>query len=77
MSVLPDERFRGMTKSQRQLNWDLLRSSAMFLVVVVHSSSYLPNISSNFDLQLAMSQAAIVCDPIFFILSWLFCVKAA
>ena len=64
-----------MTGLKRQLNWDLLRSIAMFLVVIVHSSAYLPNISLNFDLQFAMSQAAIICDPIFFILSGYFALR--
>lgn len=64
-----------MVESKRQLNWDLLRSIAMFLVVVVHSSAYLPNISSNFDLRFAMSQAAIVCDPVFFMLSGYFALR--
>lgn len=64
-----------MTKAVRQHNWDLLRSLAMFLVVVVHSSAYLPVVSSNFDLQFALSQAAIICDPIFFMLSGYFALR--
>lgn len=53
----------------------LLRSLAMFLVVVVHSSPYLPVVSSNFDLQVALSRTAIICDPIFFMLSGYFALK--
>lgn len=64
-----------MADSKRQLQWDLLRSISMFMVVVVHSSSYLPQISNHFDLQYAMSQAAIVCDPVFFMLSGYFALR--
>lgn len=60
----------------RAANWDLLRSIAMFLVVFVHSvgtltaSENLPGVNSS-----TLIAFAIICDPIFFILSGYFAIK--
>lgn len=55
----------------RLANWDLLRSLAMFLVVVVHTSGNL-GIIHNFDAGYAIGIAAFICDPLFFLLSGYF-----
>lgn len=47
----------------------------MFMVVVVHTSAYLPQVSSWFDLPHAVSSAAIICDPVFFMLSGYFALR--
>lgn len=47
----------------------------MFMVVVVHASAYLPQISDSFGLPQAVSDAAIVCDPVFFMLSGYFALR--
>lgn len=62
-------------KKKRQLNWDLLRSISMFMVVVVHSAGYVPQLVSGFDLSYAVSRAAIICDPVFFMLSGYFALR--
>lgn len=56
---------------QRAINWDLLRSLAMFLVVVVHTSAKLGYVGG-INLGLIVGTAAIICDPIFFTLSGFF-----
>lgn len=56
---------------RRLANWDLLRSIAMFLVVVVHTSGNL-GLVGNFDAGYAVGTAAILCDPLFFALSGYF-----
>ena len=60
---------------QRQTNWDLFRSLSMFMVVVVHTSQYLPQVSESFGLSRAVSDAAIICDPVFFMLSGYFALR--
>lgn len=60
------------TNKKRQTNWDLLRSLSMFMVVVVHTAAYLPQISESFALPRAVSEAAIICNPVFFMLSGYF-----
>ncbi len=61
------------SSTKRMANWDLLRSIAMFLVVVCHTQSYLdygghiPGISVS-----ALSRISILCDPLFFMLSGFF-----
>lgn len=57
--------------TKRLANWDLLRSIAMFLVVVVHTSGNL-GLVGNFDAGYAVGTAAFLCDPLFFVLSGYF-----
>ena len=57
--------------SIRLAHWDLLRSLAMFLVVVVHASGSLGTIR-NFNMGHAVGIAALICDPLFFLLSGYF-----
>ena len=45
------------------------------MVVVVHTAAYLPQISPWFDLPHAVSSAAIICDPVFFMLSGYFALR--
>lgn len=59
----------------RQANWDLLRGLSMFLVVVVHTAPLFPLQVTGFDLAGALSRVAIVCDPIFFMLSGFFALR--
>lgn len=61
--------------TQRQANWDLLRGFSMFLVVVVHTATYLPEVSESFNLESAVGRMAIICDPIFFMLSGFFALR--
>lgn len=65
----------GAPTARRLTNWDLLRALSMFLVVVVHASAYVPRPAPGFDLPLAVSRAAIVCDPVFFMLSGYFALR--
>lgn len=58
--------------SIRLANWDLLRSLAMFLVVVVHASGSLGTIR-NFNMGHAVGIAALICDLLFFFAFGLFC----
>lgn len=60
---------------KRLQNWDLLRSVSMFLVVVVHTANYLPSLSLPFDLASAVGQTALICDPVFFMLSGYFALR--
>ena len=58
---------------KRLVNWDLLRAISMFAVVVVHMGGYLGPIGgvpTN-----AISTLAIICDPIFFVLSGYFALR--
>ena len=62
-------------RSGRQANWDLLRSIAMFAVVVVHCGGpYLGQIGA-VNLGVIVSRAAIACDPVFFALSGYFALR--
>lgn len=65
----------SVTRKPRQANWDLLRALSMFLVVVVHSSAFFPQMLSGFNAGLAVGRAAIVCDPVFFMLSGYFALR--
>lgn len=56
---------------QRATNWDLLRSLAMFLVLVVHSASYIGPIHG-IDFGSGILCFALICDPVFFVLSGYF-----
>ena len=62
-------------KPQRQVNWDLLRGLSMFFVVVVHTASYFPQFLSGFDVGHAIARTAIICDPVFFMLSGYFALR--
>lgn len=69
----------GTTK-QRSVNWDLLRSLAMFLVVVVHTPISVGGelawgSADDWFISRIISTAAIICDPIFFTLSGYFALK--
>lgn len=61
--------------SRRQANWDLLRSLSMFMVVVVHTSYDIPVASQWFNLGIAIQKLAIICDPLFFMLSGYFALR--
>ena len=61
--------------STRKANWDLLRGLSMFFVVMVHTSAYFPQIISNFNLGNAICRVAVICDPVFFILSGYFALR--
>lgn len=62
-------------RAGRQANWDLLRSIAMFAVVVVHCGGpYLGQIGA-VNLGAIASRAAIACDPVFFALSGYFALR--
>ena len=56
---------------KRSYNWDLLRSISMFLVVVVHTTSYLGTFGG-VDVGNIVGTAANVCNGIFFALSGYF-----
>ena len=69
----------GTTK-QRSVNWDLLRSLAMFLVVVVHTPISVGGelawgSANDWLVSRIISTAAIICDPVFFTLSGYFALK--
>ena len=53
----------------RETNWDLLRSLSMFFVVVVHTAPLFPSVVDGFNLGAAIGRLAIICDPVFFMLS--------
>lgn len=57
--------------AKRLVNWDLLRTLAMFFVVMVHSSQYLGSIHG-IETAPFISEFALICDPIFFVLSGFF-----
>lgn len=59
---------------RRLANWDLLRSLAMFLVVVVHIAPQMQPIFGH-NVGHSVSIAAIICDPIFFSLSGFFAIR--
>lgn len=63
----------SVKQNRRLVQWDLLRSIAMFLVIVCHSSSVLDNIEGG-DWAL-VGTFALICDPIFFFLSGYFASK--
>ena len=62
------------SRGGRLANWDLLRSLSMFLVVVVHCGAY-PCYVGSVNLGGALGRAAIVCDPVFFVLSGYFAIR--
>ena len=62
------------TQGQRLVNWDLLRTLAMFSVVVVHCGGYLGQIGP-VNMGLVAGRAAIACDPVFFALSGYFALR--
>ncbi len=63
------------TKSTvRAANWDLLRSLAMFLVVVTHASGHLGPLGG-VPTHGTIVAAAIICDPLFFALSGYFALQ--
>lgn len=62
------------TRGQRLVNWDLLRTLAMFSVVVVHCGGYLGQIGP-VNMGLVAGRAAIACDPVFFALSGYFALR--
>lgn len=47
----------------------------MFMVVVVHTAAYSPQLGLGFNLPHAISRAAIICDPVFFMLSGFFALR--
>lgn len=59
---------------KRMANWDILRTLAMFLVVVVHSARYLGPLAGE-GAQNAVLEWALICDPIFFALSGYFAIR--
>ncbi len=69
-----DERLA--THRSRQVNWDVLRGLSMFFVVVVHTARWLPSLSNSFDFAAAIERTAIICDPVFFMLSGFFALRA-
>lgn len=64
----------SVSKSVRLANWDLLRTLAMFSVVVVHCGGYLGQIGP-VNMGLVAGRAAIACDPVFFALSGYFALR--
>lgn len=58
----------------RAANWDLLRSLAMFLVVVVHTSTMLGPVHG-FETAMLINRLALICDPMFFMLSGYFALR--
>ena len=60
---------------RREANWDLLRGLSMFFVVVVHTASLFPSIAEGFNLGAAIGRLAIICDPVFFMLSGFFALR--
>ena len=62
------------SRGGRLANWDLLRSLSMFLVVVVHCGAY-PCYVGSVNLGGALGRAAIICDPVFFVLSGYFAIR--
>lgn len=59
--------------STRDVGMDILRSIAMFMVVMVHTSSYLEPVSGK--LMTIMVITALLCDPVFFMLSGYFAIR--
>lgn len=57
--------------AKRLANWDLLRTLAMLFVVIVHSSQYLGPVYG-IETRPFISEFALICDPIFFVLSGYF-----
>ena len=62
------------SRGVRLASWDLLRPLSMFLVPVVHCGAYPCEIGS-VNLGGALGRAAIVCDPVFFVLSGYFAIR--
>ena len=55
-------------------NWDLLRSLSMLAVLVVHSGTYLEPLLG-VPVGSYLSRLALVCDPVFFVLSGYFAIR--
>ena len=60
---------------RREANWDLLRGLSMFFVVVVHTASLFPSVVDGFNLGAAIGRLAIICAPVFFMLSGFFALR--
>lgn len=58
----------------RLANWDLLRSLAMFCVVVVHCAGSLGPIRG-VDTRMPIAELFLICDPVFFCLSGYFALR--
>ena len=63
------------TEGTRLANWDVLRTLMMFLVVVVHMGASAPIIQGH-STGAVVSNMALICDPIFFMLSGYFSIRA-
>ena len=63
----------GASSKKRFANWDILRSLAMFLVVVVHCNTQLGFIA-DINASAIVRAIAITCDPLFFALSGYFAI---
>lgn len=63
----------GASSKKRFANWDILRSLAMFLVVVVHCNTQLGFIA-DINASTIVRAIAITCDPLFFALSGYFAI---
>lgn len=61
-------------RKPRLINWDVLRSLAMFMVVMVHMRPHLGAING-VNVNAIVSTIDILCDPIFFTLSGFFAIK--
>lgn len=59
---------------ERDVRWDLLRSLAMFAVVVVHAAARIGS-GGGPDLSAGVSTFFLVCDPVFFALSGYFAIR--
>lgn len=59
---------------KRFANWDLLRTISMVAVIVVHTGPYLA-VVHGINVGNIASRAAILCDPIFFVLSGFFAIR--
>ena len=64
---------RGM--KPREANWDLFRGLSMLFVVVVHSAAQFPSVTEGFNLGAGVGRVAIICDPVFFMLSGFFVLR--
>ncbi len=60
--------------AKRDVRWDLLRSLAMFAVVVVHAAARIGE-GGGLDLSEGVSTFFLVCDPVFFALSGYFAIR--
>lgn len=63
-----------MLHSKRLANWDLLRSLAMFFVVIVHCLATLGQVHG-VEVKPWVSDFFLICDPVFFCLSGYFAIR--